>query len=68
MAKMDFERALLLLNVTEKALQHPNLRPIVHEAAVELEAMANRPSKEVVKEEPIVEGETPAPAPVGRRL
>ena len=34
---INYDRALLLLTVTEKALGHPKLRPIVNAATAELE-------------------------------
>lgn len=69
---MDFERALLMLNVIDKALGHPQLRPLIAAASDELNAMIEPPKEEPV--EPVPEPVDPQPeadgsAPkVGRRL
>lgn len=67
--EVDFDRALLLLTVVEKALAHPKLRPIVDTASAELDEMC-KPEEEPASK--VVEVEEPEPKEdkpvVGRRL
>lgn len=71
MAKLDldFDRALLLLTVVEKALGHPKLRPIVDAASAELDEMCKPEEKEPAPKIVEVETEPKEDKPVvGRRL